>query len=202
MKIICIGRNYSEHAKELKNDVPEEPVVFLKPQSSLLQNGKDFYLPDFSKDVHYECELVVKICRNGKHVQEKFAAKYYNEITVGIDFTARDLQQKQKEKGLPWEVAKAFDGSAVAGAFVPLGDRNISNLHFTLKKNGQEVQQGHSADMIFTIDKVIAYVSRFFSLNTGDLIYTGTPSGVGSVAIGDMLEGFLEGEKLFETNIK
>lgn len=202
MKIICVGRNYAAHAKELKNDLPSSPVIFLKPKTALLLPDKDFYIPDFSTDIHYECELVVKICKNGKHIQEKFAPKYYNEITVGIDFTARDLQQQQKEKGLPWEIAKAFDGSAVVGGFVAVGDSDLNNLHFMLKKNGQEVQLGNTSDMIFTIDKVIAYVSQFFSLNTGDLIYTGTPSGVGSVAIGDVLEGYLAGEKLFETNIK
>lgn len=202
MKIICVGRNYAAHAKELKNDLPSSPVIFLKPKTALLLPDKDFYIPDFSTDIHYECELVVKICKNGKHIQEKFAPKYYNEITVGIDFTARDLQQQQKEKGLPWEIAKAFDGSAVVGGFVAVGDSDLNNLHFMLKKNGQEVQLGNTSDMIFTIDKIIAYVSQFFSLNTGDLIYTGTPSGVGSVAIGDVLEGYLAGEKLFETNIK
>lgn len=202
MKIICVGRNYAAHAKELNNDVPENPVVFLKPKTAILLPGKDFYLPDFSKDIHYECELVVKIAKNGKHIHEKFAHKYYQEITVGIDFTARDLQQQQKEKGLPWEIAKAFDGSAVVGDFITIDDRNLNNLNFRLHKNGQQVQQGNTADMIFSIDRVIAYVSQYFSLNSGDLIYTGTPSGVGPVAIGDVLEGYLEDEKLFETAIK
>lgn len=203
MKIICIGRNYSEHAKELQNDIPEEPVIFLKPQSSLLQQGKDFYYPDFTKDLHYECELVLKICRNGKYIQEKFAYKYYNRISVGIDFTARDLQQKQKEKGLPWEIAKAFDNSAATGDFIEIDDaRKKQPFHFKLLVNGEERQTGNSDDMLFHADKIISYVSQYFTLNTGDLIFTGTPKGVGAVAIGDRLEGYLEDEKLFELSIK
>ncbi len=203
MKIICIGRNYSEHAKELKNELPDEPVIFLKPQSSLLQKGKDFYYPDFTKDLHYECELVLKICKNGKHIQEKFAAKYYQQISVGIDFTARDLQQKQKQKGLPWEIAKAFDNSAAVGDFIDITEEQKKQaFHFKLLVNGVEKQNGNSEEMIFRPDSIIAYVSRYFTLNTGDLIFTGTPKGVGPVAIGDKLEGYLDEKKLFEFFIK
>ena len=203
MKIICIGRNYADHAKELNNAVPEDPVIFLKPQTALLGKGKDFYYPDFTQDLHYECELVVKIAKNGKHIQEKFAPKYYNEVTVGVDFTARDLQQKQKEKGLPWEIAKAFDNAAVVGDFVPLAElKSIGELSFQLQQNGEEKQHGFAKDMIFNIDQIIVYVSQFFTLNTGDLIFTGTPKGVGPVSKGDKLEGFLEGNKLFEFSIK
>ena len=203
MKIICIGRNYSEHAKELNNDVPSEPVVFMKPKSALLQPDKPFIIPDFTKDLHYECELVVKIGKNGKYIQEKFASKYYNEISVGIDFTARDLQQQQKSKGLPWEIAKAFDNSAVVGHFISLNDnRKIDDINFSMKKNGELVQQGNSSQMLFSVDKIIAYVSQFFTLNIGDLIFTGTPAGVGPVAILDELEGFLEDEKMFDLSIQ
>lgn len=203
MKIICIGRNYSAHAKELNNDVPSEPVVFMKPKSALLQPDKPFIIPDFTKDLHYECELVVKIGKNGKYIQEKFASKYYNEISVGIDFTARDLQQQQKSKGLPWEIAKAFDNSAVVGHFISLNDnRKIDDINFSMKKNGELVQQGNSSQMLFSVDKIIAYVSQFFTLNIGDLIFTGTPAGVGPVAILDELEGFLEDEKMFDLSIK
>lgn len=203
MKIICIGRNYSEHAKELNNDVPSEPVVFMKPKSALLQPDKPFIIPDFTKDLHYECELVVKIGKNGKYIQEKFASKYYNEISVGIDFTARDLQQQQKSKGLPWEIAKAFDNSAVVGHFISLNEnRKIDDINFSMKKNGELVQQGNSSQMLFSVDKIIAYVSQFFTLNIGDLIFTGTPAGVGPVAILDELEGFLEDEKMFDLSIQ
>ena len=203
MKIICIGRNYAEHAKELKNEVPVEPVIFMKPKNALLLPEKPLFYPEFTDDLHYECELVVKICKNGKYVQERFARKYYEEVTVGIDFTARDLQQKQKEKGLPWEIAKAFDGSAAVGRFVPItADRNINDLKFELKLNDQVVQEGHTRDMIFSINKIIEYVSQYFTLNIGDLIFTGTPSGVGAVNVYDKLEGFLEGERLMEVNIR
>jgi 2-keto-4-pentenoate hydratase/2-oxohepta-3-ene-1,7-dioic acid hydratase in catechol pathway len=203
MKIICVGRNYAEHAKELGNAVPEAPVLFMKAKNALLQPGRAFYYPEFSKDVHYEAELVVKICKNGKHVAEKFARKYYEQITVGLDFTARDLQQKQKEKGLPWEIAKAFDDSAVVGQFVVIPEgQNVQDYHFELRKNGAVVQQGHAADMLTTIDKVIAYASTFFSLNTGDLLFTGTPAGVGPIAVGDRLEGFLEGKPVLDIFVK
>ncbi|NBX26964.1 MAG: FAA hydrolase family protein [Chitinophagia bacterium] len=200
MKIICIGRNYAEHAKELNNAVSASPVVFLKPKSSLLQ-GTTFYYPEFTKDLHYECEVVVKICKNGKHIKEKFAKNYYQQITVGIDFTARDLQQQQKEKGLPWEIAKAFDGSAVVGKFIDI-PADVQAINFSLHKNNLLVQEGHTKDMLFTIDHIIAYVSQFFSLHTGDLIFTGTPAGVGPVAIGDQLKGAIEQEPLFEMQIK
>ncbi|MFM1829559.1 MAG: hypothetical protein RL624_1800 [Bacteroidota bacterium] len=200
MKIICIGRNYAEHAKELNNAVSASPVVFLKPKSSLLQ-GTTFYYPEFTKDLHYECEVVVKICKNGKHIKEKFAKNYYQQITVGIDFTARDLQQQQKEKGLPWEIAKAFDGSAVVGKFIDI-PADVQAVNFSLHKNNLLVQEGHTKDMLFTIDHIIAYVSQFFSLHTGDLIFTGTPAGVGPVVIGDQLKGAIEQEPLFEMQIK
>ena len=200
MKIICIGRNYAEHAKELNNAVSASPVVFLKPKSSLLQ-GTTFYYPEFTKDLHYECEVVVKICKNGKHIKEKFAKNYYQKITVGIDFTARDLQQQQKEKGLPWEIAKAFDGSAVVGKFIDI-PADVQAVNFSLHKNNLLVQEGHTKDMLFTIDHIIAYVSQFFSLHTGDLIFTGTPAGVGPVVIGDQLKGAIEQEPLFEMQIK
>lgn len=202
MKIICIGRNYTEHARELNNAVPESPVVFLKPATALLQRGRDFYLPDFSNDIHYEAELVIKISKNGKYVQEKFATNYIGDITVGIDFTARDLQQQQKEKGLPWEIAKAFDNSAVVGEFMTSEGKDIQNLQFQLEKNNQLVQQGFTSDMLFSVRTIIAYVSQYFSLQKGDLIFTGTPAGVGRVEKGDVLRGSLEGQTLFELSIK
>lgn len=203
MKIICVGRNYAEHAKELGNAIPEAPVLFMKAKNALLQPGRAFYYPDFSKDVHYEAELVLKICKNGKHIAEKFARKYYNQITVGLDFTARDLQQQQKAKGLPWEIAKAFDDSAVVGDFRPIPeDRNVQDYRFELRKNGQTVQHGWAGDMLNTVDKVIAYASGFFSLNIGDLIFTGTPAGVGPIEVHDRLEGFLEGERVLALDIK
>ena len=203
MKIICIGRNYAEHAKELKNEVPVEPVIFMKPKTALLLPEKPLYYPEFTDDLHYECELVVKICKNGKYVQERFASKYYEEITVGIDFTARDLQQKQKEKGLPWEIAKAFDGSAAVGRFVsiPIG-ADINNLNFQLKLNEEVVQDGNSGNMMFGVNKIIAYVSQYFTLNIGDMIFTGTPAGVGPVNVYHKLEGYLQGERLLEVNIR
>jgi acylpyruvate hydrolase len=201
MKIICIGRNYAEHAKELNNAVPTEPVIFLKPKTALLVDGKPLYYPEYTNDLQYECELVVKICKNGKYVQERFASNYYKEVSLGIDFTARDLQQQQKEKGLPWEIAKAFDGSAAVGDFVAIGN-GISNLSFELQVNGEVRQQGNTNDMLFSVDKIIAYVSRFFTLNIGDLIFTGTPKGVGSLSVTDELSGYLEGENLLNCSIK
>ncbi len=203
MKIICIGRNYSEHAKEMKNDLPTEPVIFMKPKNAILLPGKPLYYPEFTSDLHYECELVIRICKNGKFIQEKFAHKYYNEYTIGIDFTARDLQRKQQSKGLPWEVAKAFDGSAVVGAFCPINEAtDIQGLDFYLTKNEEKVQVGNTGDMIFTVDKLITYISKFFTLNIGDLIFTGTPAGVGPVVVDDKLEGYLAGNKAFEVSIK
>ncbi len=203
MKIICIGRNYAEHAKELSNAIPEEPVFFLKPDTALIKNKQAFYYPEFSKDIHHEVELVVKISRLGKNIEERFAHKYYEEISLGIDFTARDLQQKCKEKGLPWEKAKAFDGSAPIGLFVSKDTFNdLNDINFRLDINGRTVQKGNSKDMIFSIDVIIAYVSKFFTLKKGDLIYTGTPAGVGPVKLDDSLECFLEGDKLLTLHIK
>lgn len=203
MKIICIGRNYADHAKEMKAEVPKAPVFFMKPDTALLKDGADFYFPDFTKDLHYECELVVKIDKVGKNIAEKFASKYYSKVTLGIDFTARDLQQQCKEKGLPWEIAKAFEHSApLSNEWIDVKDLDLKNAHFELKQNGNTVQTGHTSDMLFSIDKIIAYVSRFMTLKTGDLIFTGTPAGVGPVHIDDKLEGFLEGRKMFEFNVK
>jgi len=195
MKIFCIGRNYSEHAKELGNAVPEDPVVFTKPDTALLKNGEPFYLPDFSSDVHHEVELVIKINKVGKNIQEKFARNYFSEIGMGIDFTARDVQAKLKAKGLPWDLAKGFDGAAPLGNFIDVSQReSLQNISFGLQKNKVWVQQGNSHDMIFSFEKIIAFVSSYFTLKVGDLIYTGTPAGVGPVAIGDTLEAYLENE--------
>ncbi|MEZ5043161.1 MAG: fumarylacetoacetate hydrolase family protein [Saprospiraceae bacterium] len=191
MKIICIGRNYAEHAKELNNPVPGKPVVFMKPPSALLIDNKPFYYPDFTKNLHHELEIVLKIGKNGRHVQAEFAADYYSEIALGIDFTARDLQDELKKKGQPWEIAKAFDHSAVLSSFVPIEKVNQSAIEFELKKNGEVVQHGNTKDLLFTFEDIIVYVSQFFKLQMGDLIYTGTPAGVGPVQIGDKLEGFL-----------
>jgi acylpyruvate hydrolase len=203
MKIICIGRNYAEHAKEMNAAVPTEPVFFMKPDTSLLKDGSDFYYPEFTKDLHYECELVVKICKTGKHISEKFAHNYYTQFSLGIDFTARDLQQKCKEKGLPWEIAKSFENSApISTKWIDINNTNLNDIHFSLKKNNETVQEGHTADTIFNINQLISYISRFITLKTGDLIYTGTPSGVGPVAVGDVLEGFIGEEKMFRFEVK
>jgi len=203
MKIICVGRNYAAHAKELNNAVEEEPVIFLKPDTALLNNNKDFYLPDFSNDIHYETEVVVKINKPGKNIDEKFANRYYDSVSVGVDFTARDLQSMLKAKGLPWERAKAFDGSAVIGSFLPLAEvGNIADLDFSMNLNGQKVQSANTSEMVFSVDKVIAFVSRFITLKTGDLIYTGTPQGVGKVNVGDHLIGFLGNQELFNFKVK
>jgi acylpyruvate hydrolase len=202
MKIICIGRNYTEHAKELNNEVPAEPVIFMKAKNALLGPDKPLYYPEFTDDLHYECELVVKIAKNGKFIQEKFAKKYYNEVSLGIDFTARDMQKKLKDKGLPWELAKAFDGSAAVGKFISTDNLNLADIKFQLKLNDKVVQDGHTKDMIFTVDQIIEYVSKFFTLNIGDLIYTGTPAGVGPLNVYDKMEGYLEGQKLLEVEIK
>ncbi len=201
MKIICIGRNYAEHAKEMKSDVPTEPVFFMKPETALLK-GSDFYYPDFTKDLHHEVEIVLKISKNGKHIAEEFASGYYNEIGVGIDFTARDLQMKCKEKGLPWEKAKAFDHSAPVSEFVAKDKFNLANLAFNLKINGGERQKGNTKDLLFSFEQVIAYVSKFVTLKTGDLIFTGTPEGVSAVQKGDVLEAAIEGKKLLTLSIK
>jgi len=202
MKIFCIGRNYSEHAKELGNAVPENPVVFAKPDTALLKNGEDFYLPAFSNDVHHELEFVIKIAKVGKNIQEKFAANYFNEIGLGIDFTARDVQAQLKSKGLPWELAKGFDGSAPIGNFIPVQELNLTNINFSLLKNGQLVQAGNSKDMIFDFAKIISFISQYFTLKVGDLIYTGTPAGVGAVAIGDVLEGFIGDKSMLKFEVK
>lgn len=203
MKIICIGRNYAEHAKELNNEVPDEPVIFMKPKNALLIPDKPLYYPEFTDDLQYECELVVKIHKNGKYIQERFARKYYNEISVGLDFTARDLQQRQKQKGLPWEIAKAFDASAAVGSFITLTpEMDVKNIDFELKLNDETVQHGNSRDMIFNINKIIEYISKYFTLNIGDLIFTGTPAGVGSLTVYDKLEGYINGEKLLHVDIR
>ena len=203
MKIICIGRNYAAHAKELKNEVPVAPVFFMKPDTALLKDNAPFYYPSFSNDIHYEVELVAKISKNGKTILPQFAHKYYEQITVGIDFTARDLQQQCKEKGLPWEIAKSFDHSAVLGRFVNIADlQNKTQISFGLNLNNATVQQGDAAQMIFSIDQIIAYVSQFVTLKTGDLIYTGTPAGVGPVKIGDRLQAKIENEILLDFEIK
>ncbi len=202
MKIICIGRNYAEHAKELNNVVPGVPVFFLKPDTALLPKDKAFYIPDFSKDIHHEIELVLKINKEGKNIAEEFANRYYDKISVGIDFTARDIQQYQKENGLPWEPAKAFDFSAPCGEFVLLSSlKDSENISFHLKVNGVEVQIGNSNLMLFNFDKIISYVSKFITLRKGDLIYTGTPSGVAAVKENDLLECFLEDTKLLEVKV-
>ncbi len=203
MKIICIGRNYSEHAKELNNAVPEKPVFFMKPDTALLQKNNPFFYPAFSKDVHYETEIVLKINRNGKYIEEQFAHKYFDEISIGIDLTARDLQAEQKKKGLPWEIAKAFDQSAPVGKFVSKSKfQDINQIGFSLKINGELRQQGNTRDMIFSFDLIISYISQFVSLKTGDLIFTGTPAGVGPIKIDDHFEVFIESELLLEFNVK
>lgn len=203
MKIICIGRNYTDHITELKNEKPTEPVVFIKPDSSVLPKEQDFYIPEFSNDVHYEVEVLVKIKKVGKHIQESFAHTYYDEIGLGIDFTARDLQVQLKEKGLPWEKAKGFDGAAVIGAWQPKTDfEDLNNLNFELKKNDEVVQSGNTGLMLWKIDELIAYVSTFFMLKKGDVIFTGTPAGVGKVATNDYLSGSLENKELFNLRIK
>jgi len=203
MKIICIGRNYSDHAKELNNPVPTKPLIFMKPPSALLIKNKPMYIPDFTKNLHYEAEIVLKVCKNGKHVQAEFAKKYYKEIAFGIDFTARDLQDQCKAKGHPWEIAKAFDNSAALSEFISLEKVNqAAGIKFQMKKNGEVVQDGNTQDLIFDFDFLICYVSKFFKLQMGDYIFTGTPAGVGPVQIGDRLEGFIEEEKLMDCNIK
>lgn len=203
MKIICIGRNYTKHIEELQNERPEEPVVFMKPDSAVLLKQHPFVIPEFSDDIHHELEIIVKINKVGKYIDAKFAHKYYDEIGVGIDFTARDLQQKLKDKGLPWEKAKAFDGSAVIGEFLPKNNfSSLENLTFELTKNGKTVQKGNSSHMLWKIDELISYVSQYFTLKIGDIIFTGTPEGVGIVKPEDVLEGFLEGNKLFRIHVK
>jgi 2-keto-4-pentenoate hydratase/2-oxohepta-3-ene-1,7-dioic acid hydratase in catechol pathway len=203
MKIICIGRNYTSHIEELQNERPAEPVVFMKPDSAILLKQHPFVIPEFSEDIHHELEVVVKINKVGKYIEPKFASKYYDEISVGIDFTARDLQNKLKEKGLPWEKAKAFDGSAVIGDFVSKTDLpSLENLNFHMTKNGEVVQKGNTKLMLWKIDELIAYVSQYFTLKIGDVIFTGTPAGVAAVSPNDVLEGFLEEKKLFRIQVK
>ncbi len=201
MKIICIGRNYAAHAKEMKAEVPTEPVFFMKPDTALLKENV-FYIPDFTKDLHHELELVLKICKAGKHIHEQFAGSYYDEIGLGIDFTARDIQAQCKAQGLPWEKAKAFDNSAPIGTFVKKSDLDLQTIQLELKVNGERRQLGRVSDLIFSFDKIISYVSQFITLKTGDLIYTGTPEGVGPVKIGDTLEGFLNEHHLLTLTIK
>ncbi len=203
MKIVCIGRNYVEHAKELKNPLPQKPIFFLKPETAILTKNRPFFYPDFSEDIHYEVELVIKIGKNGKHIQEKFAADYYNEIALGIDFTARDIQQNCKTKGLPWEIAKGFDNSAPLSKFVKMeGLPPINNMGFRLELNGKVVQDGNSQNMIFNVDYIISYVSKYITLKMGDIIFTGTPEGVGPVKIGDHLVGYLDGKEMFNFYVK
>ncbi|WP_040251687.1 fumarylacetoacetate hydrolase family protein [Psychroserpens mesophilus] len=203
MKLICIGRNYTDHIKELENEKPTDPVVFLKPDTSILLKKQPFFIPDFSEDVHHEVEVLVKINKVGKHIAKKFAHKYYSEIGLGIDFTARDLQSKLKEKGLPWEKAKAFDGAAVIGEWLPKQDfKDLNNINFSLQKNQAIVQEGNTSLMLYKIDEIIEYVSKYFTLKIGDIIFTGTPAGVGRVIANDKLTGFIEDKQLFSITVK
>jgi acylpyruvate hydrolase len=203
MKIIAIGRNYAEHAKELNNPVPTVPVIFMKPDTALLRENKPFYHPDFSEDIHHEIEIVLKVCKEGKHINEKFAGNYYEEIGLGVDFTARDIQQKHKEKGLPWELAKSFDGSAPVSNFVPKEKfADLYDLNFKLEINGETRQQGNTKYLLFPFERIIAFVSRYITLKKGDLIFTGTPQGVGKVNVGDHLEAYLENDKMLDFYVK
>ncbi len=203
MKLICIGRNYTEHIEELKNERPTDPVVFLKPDTAILLKKQPFFIPDFSNDVHHEVEILVKIIKVGKHIDKKFAHKYYDEIGLGIDFTARDLQNELKSKGLPWEKAKAFDGAAVIGKWLPKSKfSDLNNLNFSLVKNSATVQQGNTALMLWNIDEIIEYVSKYFTLKIGDIIFTGTPSGVARVEPNDELVGYIENDEVFKLTIK
>jgi len=204
MKIICVGRNYAAHAKELNNKVEDEPVIFLKPETALILPRQPFFYPSFSSDVHYECELVVRICKVGKNISEKFAHRYYNEVTLGIDFTARDLQSKLKAKGLPWELAKGFDGSAPVGRFIDKNQLNkpVNDLNFQLMVNREIRQSGHTANMLFHVDRIISFVSSYYTLKIGDLIFTGTPEGVGPVKPGDHLEAILEGNSVLQVHVR
>jgi 2-keto-4-pentenoate hydratase/2-oxohepta-3-ene-1,7-dioic acid hydratase in catechol pathway len=203
MKVICIGRNYVLHAKELNNPVPEIPVWFMKPETSLIHKNQPFFYPEFSQDIHFETELVYRICKVGKYIDQKFAHTYYDAIGIGFDFTARDLQSEFKAKGLPWEPAKAFDGAAPISKFIPKEEfQNLDAIEFSMRKNGELTQSGNSKDMLFPIDRIIAYVSKFLTLKIGDLIYTGTPAGVGPIEIGDKLEAFIGDDLMLTTNIK
>lgn len=203
MKLICIGRNYSEHIKELENEKPTDPVIFLKPDTAILVKKQPFFIPDFSNDVHHEVEVLVKINKVGKYINKKFAHKYYDEIGLGIDFTARDLQSKLKEKGLPWEKAKAFDGAAVIGNWIPVSDiKDVNNINFSLQKNDDIVQNGNTSHMLWKIDEIIEYISKYFTLKIGDIIFTGTPAGVGKVIANDKLKGFIENTQMFSITVK
>lgn len=204
MRIFAIGRNYAEHIKELNNERPDEPVIFTKPDTAILKNNAPFYYPDFSKDIHHEIELVLRICKEGKSIDEQFAYKYFDSIGIGIDFTARDLQSKAKEKGLPWDIAKGFNGSApISDKFIPVANfSDLSNVNFKLEIDGQLKQQGNTSLMLFSFSYIISYLSKFFTLKTGDLIFTGTPKGVGPVAIGNTLSAYIENEKLLEFEVK
>jgi 2-keto-4-pentenoate hydratase/2-oxohepta-3-ene-1,7-dioic acid hydratase in catechol pathway len=202
MKIICIGRNYVAHVKELGNEIPKEPVLFMKPDSAIFRQRDAFYIPDWTNEVHYEAEIVIKINRLGKNIEEKFAPKYYSQFTLGIDFTARDVQKNLKAQGLPWEKSKAFDQSAVLGEYLNVNDYSLDNLNFELKINGRVVQSGNTKSMIYTIPQIINHSSEFFTLKIGDLIFTGTPEGVGKVNAGDELEGFIEGKKILHVKIR
>lgn len=203
MKIICIGRNYADHAKEMNSAIPSKPMFFMKPDIAILRPGYHFYYPSFSRDIHFECEIVVKICKVGKNISEKFAHTYYESIGLGIDFTARDLQKECKEKGHPWEIAKSFEGSApLSGEFIPKEKLDLTNIEFRLEQNGEVVQRGFTKDMIFDIDTLICYVSQFMTLKKGDLIFTGTPSGVGPIAIGDRLKGYIGNKEMFDVSVK
>ena len=203
MKIFCVGRNYVAHAKELGNEIPDDPVIFMKPKSALLQPHTPFYYPEFTNELQYECELVLRISKNGKYIQEKFASKYYDAVTVGIDFTARDIQNELKEKGLPWEKAKSWDNSAAVGKWILLSNiKSKKDINFCLYKNKELVQQANSGLMIHNFDEIVAYISTYFSVNIGDLVFTGTPAGVGELVVGDELEGFIEDESLMQLDIK
>ena len=203
MKIIAIGRNYVAHIEELKNETPSDPVVFCKPDTAVLKDNAPFYHPDFSEDIHHEVEILLKISKEGKNIEQKFAHKYYEEIGLGIDFTARDLQAKQKAKGLPWEIAKAFNGSAPISEFVPKSNySDLKNINFHLLVNGEVRQKGNTSLMLYDFDTIIAYISKFFTLKKGDIIFTGTPAGVNAVKIGDRLEGFIEDKKFFDFEVK
>ena len=203
MKIICIGRNYVNHAKELGNAIASEPLFFLKPETAIQPKGHPFFIPDFSDKIHYEVELVIKINKNGKHIEKRFAHTYYSQIGLGIDFTARDIQEECKLKGLPWERAKGFDGSAqISKTFINKSELNLNDISFRLEKNGAIVQNGNSSDMLFDFNKIIAYLSKFYTLKTGDLIYTGTPAGVGKVIAGDTLKGFITDKEMLKVVVK
>lgn len=204
MRIFAVGRNYAEHIQELNNERPDEPVIFTKPDTAIIRNNAPFYYPDFSRDIHHEVELVLRVCKEGKNIQEKFAGKYFDAIGIGIDFTARDLQQKAKEKGLPWDIAKGFNGSApLSEKFIPVAEfKNLKDINFSLTINGSIRQKGNTSLMIFSFEYIISYLSKFFTLRTGDLIFTGTPKGVGPVHVGDTLSAFIENEKLLEFDVK